>query len=146
MKKRWSGWFVFICFGFYGMSHLFFLPPLWADEDGAEVQKALVMDEIVVTATKTEEKRKEVPNAVIVKDVVHIQESPARGVGELLANEPGVDWRTYGDFGGAGQEIHISWKAAREFEIDCNYAYIFECIYNGNQVLNSWVAFQSCRF
>jgi iron complex outermembrane receptor protein len=96
------------CVGFYGMAHPVFLLPLWAEEEGDEAEKApMVMDEIVVTATKTEEKRKDIPNAVIVKDAANIQESPARSVGELLANEPGVDWRTYGDYGGAAQEIHI---------------------------------------
>ncbi|MFH1675015.1 MAG: TonB-dependent receptor [Pseudomonadota bacterium] len=65
------------------------------------------MDEIVVTATKTMEKRKDIPNAVIVMDEMDIQESPATSVGDLLANELGVDWRTRGNYGGAAEEIHI---------------------------------------
>ena len=66
-----------------------------------------VMEEVVVTATKTAEKRKDIPNAVVLKDAMDIAESPARGLGELLAAEPGLDWRSKGNFGGAAQEIHI---------------------------------------
>ena len=65
------------------------------------------MEEVVVTATKTEEQRKDIPNSVIIKDAIDIEESPATTLGELLANEPGIDWRTYGDFGGASGGIHI---------------------------------------
>lgn len=65
------------------------------------------LDEIVVTATKTEEERRYVPNSVIIVDELDIKESPAQGLGELLANEPGIDWRTYGNYGGAAQEIQI---------------------------------------
>ncbi|MCJ7618189.1 MAG: TonB-dependent receptor [Desulfobacterales bacterium] len=67
----------------------------------------ITMEEVVVTATKTKEKRKDIPNAVIIMDEIDIQESSANSLGELLANELGVDWRTYGNYGGAAQEIHI---------------------------------------
>ncbi|MBW2742490.1 MAG: TonB-dependent receptor, partial [Deltaproteobacteria bacterium] len=67
----------------------------------------VTMEEVVVTATKTKEKRKDIPNAVIIMDEMDIQESPANSLGELLANELGIDWRTYGNYGGAAQEIHI---------------------------------------
>lgn len=70
-------------------------------------EKTVTLEEVVVTATKTVEKRKDVPNAVVTKDVIDIQESTARSVGELLANELGTDWRTYGNYGGAAEEIHI---------------------------------------
>jgi len=66
-----------------------------------------VLEEVVVSATKTEEKRKDIPNSVILMDSLDIEESPAKSVGELLANEPGVDWRTYGDYGGASETIQI---------------------------------------
>jgi len=75
-----------------------------AEEEQKEV---VTLEEIVVTATKTEEQRKDIPNAVIIMDEIEIQESPARSLGELLANELGIDWRTYGNYGGASQEIHI---------------------------------------
>ena len=65
------------------------------------------LDEIVVTATKTEEKRKDIPNSVIIKDRMDIQESPAISFGDLLGNELGVDWRTYGNYGGALETIKI---------------------------------------
>ncbi len=65
------------------------------------------MEEVVVSATKTEEQRKDIPNSVMVKDAIDIQEASATSVGDLLANESGVDWRTYGDSGGAAQEIHL---------------------------------------
>jgi iron complex outermembrane receptor protein len=67
----------------------------------------VTMDEIVVTATKVPEKRKDIPNAVIIIDKNDIQMSGAKSIGELLANEPGIDWQTYGNYGGASQEIHI---------------------------------------
>lgn len=66
-----------------------------------------ILDEVVVTATKTEKKRKDVPNAVIILDQYDLQDSPAKSLGELLANEPGIDWRTQGDFGGAIQALNI---------------------------------------
>ena len=66
-----------------------------------------VMDEVVVTATKTEEKRKEIVNSVVLKDAVDIAEAPATSLGALLANEPGIDWRTRGNYGGAAEEIHL---------------------------------------
>lgn len=85
-----------------------FVPGLSQAED-AQKDKEMVstMEEVVVTATKTEEQRKDIPNSVIIKDAIDIEESPATTLGELLANEPGIDWRTYGDFGGASGEIHI---------------------------------------
>jgi iron complex outermembrane receptor protein len=75
-----------------------------AEEEQKEV---VTLEEIVVTATKTEEQRKDIPNAVIIMDEIEIQESPARSLGELLANKLGIDWRTYGNYGGSTQEIHI---------------------------------------
>ena len=77
--------------------------PVSAQEEG----KTVTLEEVVVSATKTAEKRKDIPNAVIIKDDMDIQESTAYSIGELLANEPGIDWRTYGNYGGAAQEIHI---------------------------------------
>jgi len=66
-----------------------------------------MMEKVVVSATKTEAKRKDIANSVILLDSEDIEESPAKSVGELLANEPGVDWRTRGNYGGATEEIHI---------------------------------------
>jgi outer membrane cobalamin receptor len=73
---------------------------LWADEK-------VTMDEVVVTATKTQEQRKDVAAAVIVVDDEDIQASPATSVGDLLGGRAGIDWRTRGDYGGAAQEIQI---------------------------------------
>ncbi|MFZ2395535.1 MAG: TonB-dependent receptor [Smithella sp.] len=77
----------------------------------AEEKKAgdaiVTMEEIVVTATKIPEKRKDIPHAVIIIDKKDIQTSGAKSIGELLANEPGVDWQSYGNYAGASQEIHI---------------------------------------
>lgn len=75
-------------------------------EPGATGAK-VTMDEVVVTATKTEEKRKDIPHSVITKDADDIKASPATGVGDLLGGELGLDWRTRGNYGGAAQEIHI---------------------------------------
>jgi outer membrane cobalamin receptor len=65
------------------------------------------LDDIIVTATKIPEKRKDIPNAVTIMNEKDIQESGAKSIGELLANEPGIDWQSYGNYGGAPQELHI---------------------------------------
>lgn len=70
-------------------------------------EPVVTMDEVVVTATKTEEKISDVPYAVVIKDALDIAESPSQSIGGLLANEPGIDWRTRGDYGGAAEEIQI---------------------------------------
>lgn len=93
----------------------------WAgEEEEGRIATVPTMEEVVVTATKMEEKRKDVPNAVIVKDSIDIEESPARSVGELLANEPGVDWRTRGNYGGASEEIHLRGMAADGTQVMVN--------------------------
>lgn len=100
MKKSLSG--------FLSALFLIFIPSLVFSEDVKDgITYSPVLDEVVVSATKTEEKRKDIANSVIIMDKNDIQESAATSVGELLANEPGIDWRTYGDYGGASQEIHI---------------------------------------
>jgi len=66
-----------------------------------------VLDEVVVTATKTEEKRRDIANAVVIKDALDIAEAPAQSLGVLLANEPGIDLRTRGNYGGASEELQI---------------------------------------
>jgi len=75
-------------------------PDVWA-------QEKVTMDTVVVSATKTEEQRKDLPNAVVIVDDADIQESPATSVGDLLGGKTGIDWRTRGDYGGASEEIHI---------------------------------------
>jgi len=65
------------------------------------------MDETVVTATKTSENRKDIPNATIIIGKEEIKDSGAKSLGELLANEPGIDWRTQGNYGAAVEAIHI---------------------------------------
>lgn len=92
----------------------------WAQEATEEAKSIAVLDEMVVSATKTEEKRKDVPNAMIVIDDLQIEESPAKTLGELLANEPGIDWRTYGDYGGAAGEIHIRGMAGNATQVRVN--------------------------
>jgi outer membrane cobalamin receptor len=74
---------------------------------GVRADQKVTMDAVVVTATKTEEKRKDISNSMVIKDIADIQEAPADNLGELLANEPGIDWRTYGDYGGASQAFQI---------------------------------------
>lgn len=92
----------------------------WAEESEKQDEAVPTMEEVVITATKTEEKRKDIPNAVIVKDSYDIDESPAQSVGELLANEPGVDWRTRGNYGGASEEIHIRGMGADGTQVMVN--------------------------
>lgn len=83
------------------------LMPVGVRAAGSGVAEIAVMDEVVVTATKTEEKRRDIANAVVVKDALDIAEAPAESLGALLANEPGIDWRTRGNYGGAAEEILI---------------------------------------
>jgi len=79
-----------------------------------------VLKEVVVSATKTEEKRKDVPNAVILLDASDIEESPGKSLGELLANEPGIDWRTYGDYGGASETLQVRGMSANGTQVRVN--------------------------
>lgn len=78
---------------------------IWAQEK--ETNAKYDLGEVIVSATKTEEFRKDIPNSIIILSEIDIQESPAKSLGELLANELGVDLRTYGNYGGASQEIHF---------------------------------------
>lgn len=86
----------------------------------AVAENVPTLDEVVVTATKTVEKRKDVPNSVVIKDVLDIEESPARGVGELLSNELGIDWRTRGNYGGAAEELHLRGMSGEETQVLVN--------------------------
>ncbi|WP_084312290.1 TonB-dependent receptor plug domain-containing protein [Desulfobulbus elongatus] len=83
------------------------LAALHAALAGATDIEPTVMDEVVVTATKTEETRRAIVNSVVLKDAYDIEEAPATSLGALLANEPGIDWRTRGNYGGAAEEIHL---------------------------------------
>jgi iron complex outermembrane receptor protein len=78
------------------------------------------LDEVVITATKTKELRKNVPNSVILIDDLDIKESPATSVGDLLGAKTGIDWRTRGDYGGAAEEIHIRGMGADGTQILVN--------------------------
>jgi iron complex outermembrane receptor protein len=78
------------------------------------------LDEVVVTATKIEERRKDIPNAVVLYDQYDIEELPVTGIGDLLANDLGLDWRTQGDYGGAAQVIHIRGMSAEATQVFIN--------------------------
>jgi len=83
-------------------------------------QSLTTLEEVVVTATKTEERRKDIPNSVILIDEIDIEESSAKSLGELLANELGIDWRTYGNYGGAPEEIHIRGMSGNATQVFVN--------------------------
>jgi len=85
-----------------------------------EKKQMKTLDEVVVTATKTEETRRDVPNAVILYDQYDIENLPAIGIGELMANDPGIDWRTQGDSGGAAQTIHIRGMSSNATQVFIN--------------------------
>ncbi|MBC8433042.1 MAG: TonB-dependent receptor [Desulfobacterales bacterium] len=84
-----------------------FAPLCWAEDPTKDEPSITTMEEVVVSATKTKEQRKDIPNSVIIKDSIDIEGAPATTLGELLASELGIDWRTRGDYGGAAQEIRI---------------------------------------
>lgn len=91
-----------------GLIALSIMPGIRLAENGQKRKETVeTLDEVVVPTTKIPEKRKDVPNEGIGVDELQIHESPVKTPGELLANEPGIDWRTYGDYGGAVGEIHI---------------------------------------
>ena len=93
-----------------------------ADDAKSETDETetVTMEEVVVTATKTDEKRKDIPNSVIIKDSYDIKESPAKTLGEFLSNETGVDLRTYGNYGGAAEELQIRGMSSNGTQIFVN--------------------------
>ncbi len=78
--------------------------PVEIDKDKEEV---FTLDEIIVSATKTAERRGDISNFVILIGQEDINKSTARTLGDRLSNEQGIDLRTYGNYGGASEEIHI---------------------------------------
>ena len=112
MKRLWFPLGLVMVFGFSAAA--------MAEGDINAPEPVNVLDEVVVTATKTEEKRKDVSSNIIIIDAMDIEESPAKTLGELLANDPGIDWRTRGDYGGAAQEIHIRGMAGNATQIRVN--------------------------
>ena len=91
-----------------------------AEDKQAAEAISVTMEEIIVSATKSEELRKDVVNSIILKDEMDIDESSARSLGELLANEPGVDWRTLGNYGGAGEQVRIRGMAGNATQVLVN--------------------------
>jgi len=94
------------CFMFAVVSVFILTGPVFA-QDKKKDTTIPTMEEVVVTATKTEEKRKDIANSVVIIDSMDIDEAAAQSLGELMANEPGIDWRSQGNYGGATQEIHL---------------------------------------
>lgn len=90
-------------------------PALATGEEGLPV-----LEEVVVSATKTKERREDVPNALVLVDSFAIAESPARSLGQLLANEPGIDLRTQGNYGGAFEALHIRGMGGDETQVLVN--------------------------
>lgn len=78
-----------------------------SSEEKADNKEVFTLDEMIVSATKTEERRGDISNSVILIDKEDISRSTANGFGDMLGNENGIDLRTRGDYGGATQEIHI---------------------------------------
>ncbi|MFZ5573303.1 MAG: TonB-dependent receptor [Thermodesulfobacteriota bacterium] len=110
MKKKIAFWLALTCL----------LPTVLSAKERKEPSAVPTLAPVIVTATKTEEKRQDIPNPVIIKDMLDIESSPVRSLGELLANEPGIDWRTRGDYGGAGEEIHMRGMAGDEVQVLVN--------------------------
>jgi iron complex outermembrane receptor protein len=79
----------------------------WSAEERADDKEVFSLDEIIVSATKTPERRGDISNSVILIDKEDIRSSTANGFGDMLGNENGIDLRTRGNYGGAIQEIHI---------------------------------------
>jgi outer membrane cobalamin receptor len=79
----------------------------WSAEERADDKEVFTLDEIIVSATKTAERRGDISNSVILIDKEDIRSSTANGFGDMLGNENGIDLRTRGNYGGAIQEVHI---------------------------------------
>lgn len=79
-----------------------------------------LLDEVVVSATKTREKREDVPNSLVIVDSFDIAESPSKSLGQLLAGELGIDWRTRGNYGGASEALHIRGMGGDETQVLVN--------------------------
>jgi len=67
-----------------------------AEEYTTEEKKAVKLEEIVVTATKTEKKLIDVPASVTVITAKDIEDSGAKTVADVLRTVPGVDVGVYG--------------------------------------------------
>ncbi len=112
MIKRISPLVIFIALGL--------IVNVFSQDKNARQSDPKRMDEVVVTATKTEETIKEVPNSVIIKDSIDIEDTGAKTVGQLISNEQGIDLRTRGDYGGATEEIHIRGMGAEGTQVLVN--------------------------
>jgi len=99
---------------------LMIFPAISMAEEESDQEKIKTLDEVVVTATKIKETRKEVPNSVILYDEYDLEDLPSTSIGELLANDPGIDWRSQGDSGGASQTIHIRGMSSNATQIFVN--------------------------
>ena len=64
---------------------LMIFPAMSMAEEESDQEKIKTLDEVVVTATKTEETRKDVPNSVILYDEYDLEDLPSTSIGELLA-------------------------------------------------------------
>jgi outer membrane cobalamin receptor len=90
------------------LSVMIMLPGIsWSAEEDRENKEVYTLDEIISSATKTEETRGDIANSVIIIDKDDIAGSSAKSLGDMLGNETGIDLRTRGDYGGATEELHI---------------------------------------
>lgn len=90
--------FTSVCFALFGV-FLAGWPPLWAAGSGAGSdtetgQEPFVLDEIVVTASKTEESIQDVPKNVTVVTREDIEKSGSRNIVDVLAKEAGITVRS----------------------------------------------------
>jgi len=94
--------------------------PSWSVEEDQGKKEIFTLDELLVSATKTEETRGDVSNSVILIDEEDIARSPAKSLGERLGNETGIDLRSRGDYGGASEELHVRGMGADGTQILVN--------------------------
>ncbi|MBN1665315.1 MAG: TonB-dependent receptor [Deltaproteobacteria bacterium] len=114
-----------VCVSFFIFASLMMSPALcFAAGEGPDHRGSFILDDMIVTATKKPEKRKDIPNAVIILDEATLGESGAKTIGERLANESGIFWRTYGNYAGAAQEIHIRGMKGNATQVFLNGANI----------------------
>jgi outer membrane cobalamin receptor len=92
----------------------------WSLEEDQDKKEIFILDEVLASATKTEEKRGDISNSVILITKEDIAKSTAKSLGDRLGNETGIDLRTYGDYGGAAEEVHIRGMGANGTQVLVN--------------------------
>ncbi len=82
--------------------------PCWSGEQGQDSdRKSYNLDDVVVTATRTEREIGNVPASISVIDSATIEQSPAQRLEDILATIPGIDQQGQYTFGRGRSSIYM---------------------------------------